>query len=336
MPARRSWCRTQGAWRICLLLVLLVGLSGVAGCGYVRVKVTASPLPPTPTGPVQLITPVWRATATPLPSTPLPTATPTPTPTPIVHVVEKGDLLLHIASEYNVSMQAIIDANGIVNPHSLPIGQRLIIPRSEEEARALLPTSTPTPVPLDVIHVGLYRTSAGSVWCMGEVENPHEQALDLVQVQASLYSTSGALLDKGTAFTLSDIVPAQGVAPFAVLLSGPSAERFASHTIEVLSAEPIAAWGGRHRSLTVEQLQGEMDGGQYVVQGVVRNGGEVGARAVQVTITAYAEDGTVVAVRQIDVDPLPPGDEQAFAVSLVPAAPAAYAGAVAWGMQQAE
>jgi LysM repeat protein len=154
---RCSLCRRQVAWRIALLLTLMVGLFGIAGCGYVRVRVTASPSPPTPTGPVQLITPAWRATATPLPSTPLPTATPTPTPTPIVYVVQKGDLLIHIASEYNVSMQAIIEVNGIAAPDSLPIGMRLIIPRSEEEVRALLPTSTPTPVPLDVVHVGVQR-----------------------------------------------------------------------------------------------------------------------------------------------------------------------------------
>ena len=335
-PAGRLQRRTRATLQICLLLVLSIGLSLAAGCGYVRVRITPSPAPPTPTRPVQLITPVWRATATPLPSTPLPTDTPTPTPTPIVHVVAHGDLLIHIASEYNVSMQAIIDANGIVNPHSLPIGQRLVIPRSEEEARALLPTSTPTPMPLDIVHVGLYRTPAGSVWCMGEVDNPHDQALDLVQVQVLLYSTSGELLDRGTAFTLADVVPAQGVAPFAVLLSGTSAERFATHVIDVLSAEPVTAWGGRHRSLVVEELQGEVDGGQYIVRGIVRNEGEAGAREIRVTVTVYAEDGTVVAVGQIAMETLAAQEQRAFTMMLVPAASPASLRAVAWGMNQIE
>jgi hypothetical protein len=126
------------------------------------------------------------------------------------------------------------------------------------------------------------------------------------------------------------------VAPFAVLLSGRSAERYASYRIEVLSAEPVTAWGGRHRSLVVEQLQGEMNGGQYVVQGVVRNQGDVGARAIRVTITAYAGDATVVAVRQLDLDPLPAQEGQAFTVTLVPAASPASVQAVAWGMVQLE
>jgi hypothetical protein len=233
-------------------------------------------------------------------------------------------------------MQAIIDANGIVNPHSLPIGQHLVIPRSEEEARALLPTSTPTPMPLDIVHVGLYRTPAGSVWCMGEVGNSHEQALDMVQVQVLLYSMSGKLLDRNTAFILADVVPAGGVAPFAVLLSGASAERFASHVIDILSAEPVTAWGGRHRSLVVDALQAEPAGDQTIVQGIVRNEGEMGAKEIRITITAYGEGGTVVAVRQIPFEALAAQEERPFSVALVPAAPLASVQAVAWGMNQEE
>jgi LysM repeat protein len=328
--------RAQAAWRVALLLILIAGLVSVAGCGYVRVRVTVPPSSPTPTGAVELVAPSWRATATPVPSTPLPTATPTPTPTPIVHVVQKGDLLIHIASEYDVPMQDIIDVNGITRPDALPIGMRLIIPRSEEEVQALLPTSTPTPMPLDVVHVGLYRTRAGSVWCMGEVENANEQALDMVQLRVSLYNSGGQLLDQGDAFTLADVVPVQGTAPFAVLLSGQSAERFASYRIEVLGAEPIEAWGGRHRSLVVDQLQGEMDHDQYQVQGIVRNEGEAGARAVRVTIVAYAGDGTVVGVRQADLDRIAAQEQQAFAATLIPAARPASVRAVAWGMIEAE
>ena len=326
----------QAAWRIALLSVAMAGLFALAGCGYVRARVTVPPSSPTPTGEVRLVAPSWRATSTPIPSTPLPTATATPTPTPIVHVVQEGDLLIHIASEYDVPMQDIIEVNGITRPDSLPIGMRLIIPRSEEEVQALLPTSTPTPMPLDVVHVGLYRTLAGSVWCMGEVENANEQALDLIQLRVSLYNTGGQLLDQSDAFALADVVPAQGTAPFAVLLSGQSAERFASYRIEVLGAEPIEAWGGRHRSLVVEEVQGEDDHDQYVVQGIVRNEGDVGARAIRVTIVAYAGDGAVVAVRQVDLDPLAAQEQRPFTATLIPAAPAASVRAIAWGMVQAE
>ncbi|MBN1640111.1 MAG: LysM peptidoglycan-binding domain-containing protein [Anaerolineae bacterium] len=327
----RSLRPSPGAGGRLALLGALAGILLLAGCGYVRVRVTASPSPPTPTPPLALVMPERRATSTPVPSTPLPTATPTATPTPVIHVVQQGDLLLHIASQYDVSMQAIIDANQIANPHSLTVGARLIIPRSEEELRALLPTATPTPMPLDVRGVGFYRTPVGGVWCMGEVGNPNDEALNLVQVQVVLYNADGEPLDRAAAFALADVVPGHGAAPFAVLLSRASAGGFASYEIEVLGAEPVTVWGNRHHTLSVENLAGSVEDGQYVAQGVVHNRGEDDAASVRAVITAYGEDGAVVAVRQFDVAPLAAGEIVPFAVTLIPAAPVVRLSAAAWG-----
>jgi LysM repeat protein len=248
--------------------------------------------------------------------------------------VQQGDLLLHIASQYDVSMQAIIDANDIANPHSLRVGASLIIPRSEEELRALLPTATPTPMPLQVSRIGFYDTPSGGVWCMGEVENPADTAVDLVQLRVILYNADGEPLDRATAFAMADVVPVQGRAPFAVLLSGAPAGGFASHEVEVISAEPVTAWGHRHHALAVEALHGEMDGDRYQLTGTVDNWGEDDATSVRVVITAYAEDGTVVGVRQIDVPPLAAGESLSFAAELIPAAPVAGLSGAAWGMVQ--
>jgi LysM repeat protein len=316
------------------LLGVGIALLLLAGCGYVRVRVTASPPPPTSTATIALVIPAHRATATPVPCTPLPTATPTATPTPIVHVVQQGDLLIHIASQYEVSMQTIIDVNEIANPHSLTVGARLTIPRSEEDLRALLPTATPTPMPLRVTGVGFHHTPAGGVWCMGEVENPSDEALDLVQVQVVLYNADGELLDRAAAFALADVVPGHGVAPFAILLPGAPAGGFASYEIEVLSAEPITVWGARHRALSVEALGGKMDSARYVVEGVVRNRGEDDATSVRVVVTAHGQDGTIVGVRQFDVDPLPAGQTALFVEELIPAGPVAGVSAAAWGMKR--
>jgi LysM repeat protein len=315
------------------LSLLLLVASSLSACGYVQVKVTASPIPPTPTDPVLLQTRQRRATATAVPSTPLPTSTPTPTPTPIVHVVQKGDLLIHIASQYDVSMQAIIEANQIINPNSLPVGQELVIPRSEEDVLALQPTATPTPMPLDVVRVGFHRTPVGSVWCMGEVQNDRDEALDLVQVQVTLFNAGGEVLDRALSFTAADVVPGHGVAPFAVLLTGAPAAGYTSYEIVVLSAEPIVRWGRRHRELTVEDVSGSMSEGTLSVQGVVRNRGTIDAEQVRVTITAYGNDGTVVGIRQTELDLLSAGGQETLSLALVPAAHAAHVEAVAWGMK---
>ncbi|MDZ7793490.1 MAG: M23 family metallopeptidase [Spirochaetia bacterium] len=47
-----------------------------------------------------------------------------------VVVVEKGDTLYSIGREYNVSVQSLIQANGIVNPRALKAGTRIKVPNT--------------------------------------------------------------------------------------------------------------------------------------------------------------------------------------------------------------
>mgnify|MGYP003618694258 CR=1 FL=1 len=56
------------------------------------------------------------------------------------HVVQPGDTLFTIAMEYGVSMDAIVEANNIVNPRVIMLGSTLIIPGVDGP-----PGSTPTP-----------------------------------------------------------------------------------------------------------------------------------------------------------------------------------------------
>jgi len=84
------------------------------------------------------------STATPTPETEAPSASPTParetaSPTPKsappgggenagVHIVQSGDTLVGIAKQYGVSVDALKAANPDVDPRTLRIGQRLVIP----------------------------------------------------------------------------------------------------------------------------------------------------------------------------------------------------------------
>ena len=69
--------------------------------------------------------------ATPTPE-PTPTATPiprpTPTPTATVYVVQPGDTLSGIAARFNVTIDDLVEANRIVNPDALQVGQEITIP----------------------------------------------------------------------------------------------------------------------------------------------------------------------------------------------------------------
>ena len=73
------------------------------------------------------------------PPGPMPTAWPTatpvrvipPTPTPrmvTTHVVKSGEVLAEIAKRYGLSVQDIMEANGIRDPNVLRAGQPLTIP----------------------------------------------------------------------------------------------------------------------------------------------------------------------------------------------------------------
>jgi hypothetical protein len=71
---------------------------------------------------------------------------------PVVHTVQAGDTLGRISTEYSVSMEDIMAANGIDNPNLLSVGQELLIPVNglptptspAPEATAALPTPIPT------------------------------------------------------------------------------------------------------------------------------------------------------------------------------------------------
>ena len=100
-------------------------------------------------------------TATP---TPIPTATPFPTATPIVdpstvttvtYVVQVGDTLSEIAAEFNTTVAAIAQLNGITNPSRIFPGQELRIPsadgtssQTDTSGPTAIPTAVPTPTPL--------------------------------------------------------------------------------------------------------------------------------------------------------------------------------------------
>ena len=74
--------------------------------------------------------------------------------------------------------------------------------------------------------------------------------------------------------------------------------------------------------------------GSYLVKGTVRNRSQDDATGIRATITAYGEDGAVVGVRQLLVDPLSAGEDRPFEVEMVPAEPAVNVVAVVWGMKE--
>jgi LysM repeat protein len=106
------------------------------------------------------VTQTPTATHTPTPTSTQPSTTPTATPTwtstptpgqQIIYVVRTGDTLYSIARQFGVTVQALMQVNGIYNPHYIQVGQRLIIPRPGT-VTPVPPTPTP-PQPNPVVYI---------------------------------------------------------------------------------------------------------------------------------------------------------------------------------------
>ncbi len=97
-------------------------------------------------------------------ATPTPSPTPEPSSTdvsqPAKYVIQAGDALLLIAEAYGITLEALMEANGITDPEWIAVGQELIIPSEDDLATATAvhasltptetsvpPTETPVPAP---------------------------------------------------------------------------------------------------------------------------------------------------------------------------------------------
>ncbi len=294
----------------------------LAGCGQV---ITLSPTPtppPTATLSVDIVVATLPPTSTPAPYTPEPTPTPTVTPTPVIHTIRSGETLLSVASQYNVSVSALQDANGILDPRLLQLGQELVIPRQEEFDAAVATTLTPTPTPLPVAveNVLFSETTIGGLSVLGEVWNNTGTPLEQVRVGVTLLDDAGEVVASAEGLAALDLVGVDERAPFAVLF-GEQPGKFARYQVYALRAVPGYV-GSYYRDLEVTDIEMLTEGyASLVVSGRVKNVGPEEAVQVQVVLTAYDALGRVIATRKIEPDHnvVPRGGETTFTTMLAPA-----------------
>lgn len=154
-----------GGWQsIFLIIVLFISAcqSGLQGQSSLptETKIAGTPIqaliqtqategakitsPTMPTGADEQTGEATQATETPPPPTtpPEPTDTPTPPPEPTFYVVQSGDTLTGIAEQFDLTLEALIIANGFTSADELPliVGSQLQIPTCE--AHQVLPGNT--------------------------------------------------------------------------------------------------------------------------------------------------------------------------------------------------
>ncbi len=303
-----------------LSLWIFTGLA-VLACGRLITPTPAAvnkaaTTPPTPGAIRASSTP--RPTSTPRIATPIASPTPTVTPTPVIYSVQSGDTLLKIAIQFDTSTEAIQEANGIIDPRFLQIGQQLIIPPPAADAEAP-PTPTPTPPPLEVTTINFQPTTHGALWCLGTVENPGNDYLTGVVIEAALFDSEGVLLSREAAFTQLDVVPPGQSAPFAILFESPPSQ-FAQYQVAAVAGVPISSQSRYYFDLETFDLRGAPQGiATYKINGQLRNFGAEDVESIRLVAVAFDSDNRVLAQRQAElaVTLLRAGSTTPFEIDLI-------------------
>jgi murein DD-endopeptidase MepM/ murein hydrolase activator NlpD len=260
--------------------------------------------------------------------------------------VAQGNTLLGIALEYGVSVDALVQANGLDLNEYLSIGQILVIPVATEEeggdSGMVAPVghmilATPTPLPLDIVGATLYQTPVGGVWCMGEVVNTTDGPVTNIQVQVTLVAAGGIPLQSSIVLAAADYLAPGARAPFAVLFKSPPTG-YADVQVSLLRGETVSAITAGFAPLDVAQPSGAVSGPQYRVTGLLVNNTGAAVSRITVVVTLYDVDGKVIGYRQTVLDDettLPAGQSQEFKILLTPQGlePPASFQVLAWGVR---
>ena len=319
-------------WRWFMAIGLVLGLTACNG------TIVSGPTPTAPSLAIRLPSPTVLPTLAAEALTPVPTNTPAPTPTPMIHVVQPGDTLLGIALQYNVTLDELQQANGVLKPETLQIGQEIVIPTGFGQSAGDASTHgvlapTPVPLPVTVENTARYQTPVGSIWILGEVLNATDQPVENVEVRVGLLDAKGVEIAAQTNFVALDAIPNSGRAPFSVSFMDPPPD-VAGFQALVVRADPAYNYETRYAQLQAKDIQTQQIGSQYRVTGGVINIGPTNAQRSQLVITLYDQAGKVSGFRSY---PLPDevlvagGSVPFFDVTLAPdpSAPVVAASAVA-------
>ncbi len=226
--------------------------------------------------------------------------------------------MLNISIQFNRSTEAIQEANGIIDPRFLQIGQQIIIPPPQTSLDAP-PTATPTPFPLEVEAITFQETRQGTLWFLGQVSNPGQAPLTEVVLEAALFDADGVLLAREAAFAQLDVVQPGQAVPFAILFKTPPGD-FAQYHVTAVAGVPLSEQARYYFDLEAFDLQGKPEGAAtYRLKGQLRNRGEADAEAIRLVAVAYDKDNKVLAQRQADlaVNLIKAGAATSFEIDLI-------------------
>lgn len=198
-------------------------------------------------------------------------------------------------------------------------------PVSEAPTEAPEPTETPKPVmAAEVLSVGWYEDSIGSLWFVGELENTGDVDLASVEVIVSLKSGDGTLAAVDSSYAGLDVVYPGEVAPFSVLFFLETPTEWADYEINIQTeAASSFDYATSYRDLEIVDSSGKAgEFAAYQIVGQIQNTGEQDAEFVEITVTLYDAGGNVVGVDSsytefdiVKVEQVSPFDIQVLSVA---------------------
>ena len=201
---------------------------------------------------------------------------------PATYVVQSGDTLAEIADQFEVSIDALQNANGSVV--TLVPGQTLVIP---------------TLLQLRVQPPACYEIRPDNLLCLGRVDNPFSFPVEQVALEVRLLQADGSVFRSTRSTVAQAAIPPGDFAPYQATFAADETD-FASVSAELISAEPGSA--NRFVMLLIEDVQGQTSAGRTIVSAVIDNPGPQNAELLRAFVTLLDNLGRVIGYRVVTFD----------------------------------
>jgi LysM repeat protein len=166
---------------------------------------------------------------------------PTPTPAPYRYAVQVGDTLGSISLKFNVSTVAMIEANGLLDPDNLVVGQEILIPGYQPAAsEASGPEAADGP-----------STTGGDAAAEGEVIHVVQQGESLSEIAQSYNVDANALAQANGIINPNLLRAGQKLVIPGITLQEAARLRGAIHVVQ--AGESLLSIATRY-GVTVEEL----------------------------------------------------------------------------------
>ncbi len=310
----------MGYWGWRRILTFFVSVM-VVGCS--ATYESSSIMPPTSFPPITLIA---RGLITPTPPSVayLPPDTPQAAPTALIYVVQPGDTLLGIASQFGVTLDDLQSANGTVNPFTLPIGGTMLIPNPPFTAEGVPRLPTPTPAVLVLLPPACRPSATDGIICLGRILNTRENGVERVNLTLQLLRADGSLLAQSSAGVEQAYIPAGGSAPYRALFKA-EWQDYSGASVWLQNAEMGSADHDRYIMLDIQNQQAQHLEGRYLVSATLHNSESENVHLLQAVLTVEDASGQIIGYRVLPLDgALAAGADYPFEISVMAAAPTTH------------